>query len=77
MSKYYTIQAVIEILENKGFNIEEPEHNGVLHCTAPGYKEIKMKTDGVTHYFKVLTNYTTKLGKALEWAGVENLEDVA
>ncbi|UYO62820.1 hypothetical protein LNN31_18960 [Acetobacterium wieringae] len=75
--KSYTIQAVIEILEKKGFSIEEPENNGILHCVAPGYKEIKMKTDGVTHYFKVLTNYTTNLGKALEWAGVEDLEDVA
>lgn len=78
----YTIQAVIEILEKKGFSIEEPENNGVLHCIAPGYiapgyKEIKIKTDGITHYFKVLTKYTTQLEKALEWAGVENLEDVA
>ncbi|MBC3796454.1 hypothetical protein [Acetobacterium tundrae] len=73
----YTTQKIIEILEKKGFTVEEPEGNGVLHCTAPGYKEIRMKLDGERHFFKVMTKYTTKLRKALEWAGVDKLEDVA
>ncbi|URN83510.1 hypothetical protein [Acetobacterium wieringae] len=73
----YSLQRVIEILEKKGFVPEESKNNGVLHFTAPGYKEIKMKSDGVKHYFKVLTKFTTNLRTALEWAGVDKLEDVA
>lgn len=73
----YSRQKVIEILEKKGFVGEESEQFDVQHFRAPGYKEIKMKSDGIKHYFKVLTNFTTDLKKALEWAGVEDLEDVA
>ncbi|WP_026395327.1 hypothetical protein [Acetobacterium malicum] len=73
----YSKQRVIEILEKKGFVAEESEQFDVLHFIAPGYKEIKMKSDGIKHYFKVLTKFTTNLRTALEWAGVERLEDVA
>lgn len=73
----YSTQKVIEILEKKGFVAEESERFDVLHFRAPGYKEIKMKSDGIKHYFKVLTKFTTNLKTALEWAGVERLEDVA
>jgi len=73
----YSAQKVIEILEKKGFTPEESERFDVLHFRAPGYKEIKMKTDGIKHYFKVLTKFTTNLRTAMEWAGVEDLEDVA
>ncbi len=73
----YSRQKVIEILEKKGFVGEESEQFDVQHFIAPGYKEIKMKSDGIKHYFKVLTKFTTNLRTALEWAGVEKLEDVA
>ncbi|MBC3901508.1 hypothetical protein GH811_18070 [Acetobacterium malicum] len=73
----YSTQKVIEILEKKGFVAEESEQFDVLHFRAPGYKEIKMKSDGIKHYFKVLTKFTTDVKTALEWAGVDKLEDVA
>lgn len=73
----YSTQRVIEILEKKGFVAQASEQFDVLQFRAPGYKEIKMKSDGIKHYFKVLTKFTTNLKTALEWAGVEKLEDVA
>lgn len=74
---YYTLQGVIDKLAKKGFTCEASETHNVLHFKNPGLKEIKMQSDGVKHYFQVLKKITTNLRTAMEWAGVEDLEDVA
>ncbi|WKY44185.1 hypothetical protein Q5O14_16400 [Eubacteriaceae bacterium ES2] len=77
MSYSITSQRVVEKLESVGFEVEEDfENSTLLHCRKNGCKEIVFKQNGDGHMFKVLTKYTTKIEKAMEWAGVK-MEDVA
>lgn len=72
--KKYTTQKIIEILENKGFLIEEsPDNPGTLVCTKNGYREIKFREHNEGHLFKVLLGYTTNLDVALDKALLEEV----
>ena len=71
--KKYSTQKVIELLENKGFSIEDPYGNGTYHCRKPGYREIKFRCHQDGQFFKVLTRYTKSFDRALEMAKLENV----